>query len=1071
MPFALGVLAVLTLATAPNPRLDTPTPVVAQLRDGTKIEVPAVPKPTRSFIVEFNAPPLLARRRNRIATEAAGAAYRETFARFRGDLAALRRGRVAAESDPVEHEYYRAFHGVSATLDEASVEAVRRFPYVRKVHEDEPVKALASEDLARNARIGAERVWTEMNVRGDGIVVAVIDTGIDYMHPALGGGIGPGFKVRAGWDFVAEDEDPMDEHGHGTHVAGIIAGDNEEVRGVAPHATLLAYRVLNQYGEGTTSDILSAIEWTVDPDRNNDPADHADVANMSLGGYGDADSPLARAVDEATLAGVVFALAAGNTPGERSIGSPAASRLGITVGASDSDDLLANFSSRGPSAPGWDLKPEVVAPGVMIRSARAGGGTLVASGTSMAAPHVAGAVALLRQLHPDWTPADVKAALVGSATPIVEHVMGQGGGRINVHAAATSGDAVSPAVVTFGQYGGKDAWTATRTVTVVNRIAAEQTYKATFTTPQDVIVTAEPAEFTLGAGASREVVLTAAISVEAGAALQTLSHGGRVTFTSSDHSVQVPWVAIDAARVVVTHEHPATVIWTCDSGPAMSVVGYGFTHELLLPNSRCDLLVYSMSGAGEAGPELILRSPIVESDLEIALTTADAMHEVRLGGVDQHGRLISSVGYSEPTPYVAAYDLEFPAGSKFGRLTLGTFATDPLLTSDLREDFTLTVSEMLFDFPSRSIYSIHHPQLHGVHGSTMLSTLPSDLRHARVTVAPQPEGTTLHAMMMYAADGGVFGGGMNASATLEDGWSGDLYITPDADPDTWGGVALHTARQADRVWLDLPTPVFRAIGNEIVVSSEITPSLAAYRVALGGTLAVGETPFHPGTLVETHDTAFTIWPSVIGPANELAYDAMMGFTYELRDASGTLLREGAVEPVRVIADFGRRGGYRATVRAKNGPRVELSFDTSLPDSNPPTLSSLRVTDKEGRIVSKVAPGASATLAFSVADIARTAQGRRYDTGDLRVTRASWRTGEADWQQLPLTVTADDRGNSEQTGRLETGIHYRAELGPVASSTAGKIDLRIELADASGNTSVSVIEDMLTVSNRRRAAGK
>jgi subtilisin family serine protease len=1071
MPFALGVLAVVTLATAPNPRLDTPTPVVARLRSGATIEVPAQrPQPTRRFIVEFAEPPLLARRRTAISGEAAGATYKQTFAKFRSDLASLRRGRISADSDPIEHEYYRAFHGVSATLDESTVEAVRRLPYVRKVHEDTPVKAFASEDHARNARIGAERVWSELKVRGDGIVVAVIDSGVDYNHPALGGGIGPGFKVRHGWDFVTGDEDPMDEHGHGTHVAGIIAGNNDEVRGVAPHATLLAYRVLDAHGEGSQSDILAAIEWTVDPDRDNDPSDHADVANMSLGGGGDADSPLSKAVDQATLAGVVFALAAGNTPGERSVGSPAASRLGITVGASDSDDVLAGFSSRGPAAPGWDLKPEVVAPGVMIRSAQVGGGTWVASGTSMAAPHVAGAAALLRQLHPEWTPADVKAALVGSATPIVEHVMGQGGGRINVHSAATSGGGITPAVVTFGQDGGKAAWNPARTVTIVNRGTAERTYKASFTTPLDITVTAEPAEFTLAPGASREVVLTAAISAEAGAALQSLSHGGRVTFTAGNHSVQVPWVAIDAARVVVTHDVPSTPLWACDSGPGMSFPSIGLTHDLLLPNSRCDLVMYSLPGNG-VGPMLIQRSFNVESDLNLAFTAQDAMHEVRLGGVDQNGRLVSSVGYSEATPYAAAYDLRFPPDSKFFGLLLGTFATEPLLMSDFTDDYTLTVSEMLFDFPNRSIYSIHHPPMHGMHASRTLSTLPSDLRHARVTVAPQDRGTTLHAMMMYASNGMVYGGGMNAAAQLHDGWTGDLYITPDADPDTWGGVALHTARQADQIWSDLSTPVFRAIGNEIVLSSEVTPSLAAHRVALGGTLAVFESSFRPGTLVETQGTAFTIWPSVLGPANELAFNAMLGFTYELRDASGTLLREGAVPPVRLSADFGKRGGYRATVRAKNGPRVELSFDTSLPDSNPPTMSSLRVTDKDGTIVSKVAPGTPASLAFSVVDIAFGEHGRPYDSGDLRVVRASWRTGEREWQQLPLTVTGEDRGNSAELGHVGTGIHYRADLGSVTLSHAGEIDLRLELADASGNTSVSTIEDALTVSNRRRAAGK
>lgn len=1065
MPSALGVLVAVTLATVPT---STPTPAVVQLRNGTTLELPRRPQPSGRFIVEFQEPPLLARRSRGIAAEST-TSYRTTITRFRSDLAALRHGRIATDSDPIGHEYYRAFHGVSARLDAASVEAVRRLPYVRKVHEDAPVKAFASEDRTRNERIGAERMWSEMNVRGDGIVVAVIDSGVDYMHPALGGGIGAGFKVRAGWDFVTGDEDPMDEHGHGTHVAGIIAGNNDEVRGVAPHATLLAYRVLNQYGEGSTSDILAAIEWTVDPNRDNDPSDHADVANMSLGGGGDADSPLSQAVDQATLAGVVFSLAAGNTPGERSVGSPASARLGITVGASDSEDVLAGFSSRGPSAPGWDLKPEVVAPGVMIRSAKAGGGTLVASGTSMAAPHVAGAAALLRELHPDWTPADVKAALVGSAKPIVEHVMGQGGGRIDVHTAATSGGAIAPAVVTFGRHGGKDAWNATRTVTIANRGTAERTYKASFTTPQNVTVTAEPAEFTLAAGASREVVLNAAVAGEAGEALESFAHGGRVTFTAAGGSVQVPWVAIDAARVVVTHEVFSTVLWGCDSGPGMSIPNGGYTHELLMPNSRCDLLVYSLPDEG-AGPGMILRSRTIDGDAEIALTMQDAMHEVRLGGVDRNGRLVSSVGYSEATPYAAAYVLRFPATSKLGGLSLGTFSTEPLRMSDFSENFTLTVSEMLFDFPNRGIYSIHHQPLKGVRASTTLSTLPSDLRHARVTVAPQPKGTTLHAMMMYAVDGAVFGGGMNPSATLEGGWSGDLYITPDADPTTWGGVGLHTARVADWVWMDLNTPAFRAVGNDIVVSSDITPSLAAHRVSQGGTVAIGETPLHPGTLVETRETAFIVHPSFRGPANEMSMKTFTGFTYELRDASGTLLREGTSTGSALHADFGRRGGYRADVRT-DGLQVSLSFDTSLPDANPPSLSSLRVTDRDGRIVSRVLPGAPATLAFSVADMSLVEGGYARDSGDLRLTRASWRKGDGAWQQLPLTVTGEDRGNPAELGHFETGTHYRAELGPVTAAMSGEIDLRIELADATGNTSTSIIEDVLTVSNRRRAAGK
>src|SRR5688572_19198036 len=389
----LGLLAATAVATFLNVSPAAPPPAIVQMRNGARFEIPAVRQPaSQRFIVEFRERPR---------------SSRATIQRFRSDLAALRRDKIKSEGVAIGHEYVRAFHGVSATLDAASVEAVRRFPYVKRVTEDAPVKAFADE--GHLTRIGAEIMWTEHNVRGDGIVVAVLDSGIDYTHPSLGGGIGAGFKVIAGHDFVTGDDDPMDEHGHGTHVAGIIAGGNDEVRGVAPNAKLLAYRVLNEIGEGETSDILAAIEWTIDPNQDGDFSDHADVANMSLGGGGDADSPLSQAVDTATQAGVVFCLAAGNTPGERTIGAPASARLGITVGSSESNDQLALYSSRGPSSPGWDLKPEVVAPGSSILSAGVGGGTFVASGTSMAAPHVAGAAALLLQLHPDWSPADVKS--------------------------------------------------------------------------------------------------------------------------------------------------------------------------------------------------------------------------------------------------------------------------------------------------------------------------------------------------------------------------------------------------------------------------------------------------------------------------------------------------------------------------------------------------------------------------------------------------------------------------------------------------------------------------------------
>lgn len=706
-----------------------------------------------------------------------------------------------------------------------------------------------------------------------------------------------------------------------------------------------------------------------------------------------------------------------------------------------------------------------MAPGSLIRSAKMGGGTLVASGTSMAAPHVAGAVALLLELHPEWTPADVKAALVGSARSIESDVMGQGGGRIDVYGAAKGGGAIWPAVVTFGRHGRAGAWTSTRTVRVINRSATAQTFQAGFSTPANVTVTAEPPSFTLGAGGSRDVVLNAAITAEAEEALATLAHGGRITFTSNDIAMQVPWVAVDAARLVLTHELRSSILWSCDRGPGMSPTAPGFSHELLVPNSRCDLVAYALADEG-GGATLVSKDVRIHDDVELAFTIADAMHEFRVAGVDQNGAPIGRE-FTEKAPYFAMYNLEFPPESLFRSLSFSTASAEPLHMSAFDDGFTVTASEVSFDFPSHRIYAIHHRPVRGVRGPMTVSTLASDLRHARVNVLPQRDGTTLNAMIVYMLEGFTISMGMNPSAAVQHGWSGDLYLTEEPAAHIWAGAALHTARAADQVWLDFATPTFRAIDGRIVLSADIHPSPAAYSVEEGGLISLGETPASPASFVDTRGTAFAVFPGFAGPVRESLVGLHSDLQYELRDDGGTLLREGT-NGGNIIDDFGRTGAYRATFRTRNGVELALRFDTSLPDHNPPSLSSLRVVGADARVVSRVAAGEAATLAFSVVDITRDTNGVARHSNQLRTPRVSWRIGSSAWQQLPLTVAFEDVGDPEQLGHFETGVHYRSDLSAITTSTAGNLELRVELEDTSGNTSTSVMKDVLKVGQRRRA---
>ncbi|MBW2984775.1 S8 family serine peptidase [Candidatus Woesearchaeota archaeon] len=212
------------------------------------------------------------------------------------------------------------------------------------------------------------------------------------------------------------------------------------IRGVAPDAVLYAYKVLDEGGSGTWSGVIAGIEYAVDPNQDGDFSDKVDIASMSLGGFGNPDDPVSQAVDNAVDAGVIFTISAGNNgPWESSIGSPGTARKAITVGASDKGDYIAGFSSRGPTSIGT-VKPDVVAPGVDIYSAVPTGdcrlcdpsGYSGLSGTSMAAPHVAGAAALMKQAHPDWSPDDIKYALRNTAVDLGYDVNTQGYGRIDV---------------------------------------------------------------------------------------------------------------------------------------------------------------------------------------------------------------------------------------------------------------------------------------------------------------------------------------------------------------------------------------------------------------------------------------------------------------------------------------------------------------------------------------------------------------------------------------------------------------------------------------------------------------
>src|SRR5262245_41459785 len=345
------------------------------------------------------------------------------------------------------------------------LEAISDDPSVDHLSGDARVQRMA----VTNDATGATQVWNGIaglsGFTGHGIGVAVIDSGV-AAHAALRG------RVVAEFDFTGKKASPVDKFGHGTHVAGIVAGnDTGDYAGIAPNAHIVSLRVLGSDGSGDTSDVINAIDWAIE----HRTQFALRIINLSLGhpvfeSY--REDPLCQAVQRAVDAGMIVVAAAGNLgktdDGRPIVGgviSPGNSPAALTVGALNtvataqrSDDVMASYSSRGPTMIDGVLKPDIAAPGNKIAGPAAPGAYLTQtyperivsgqgsqayialSGTSMAAAVVSGAAALLLEANPALTPADTKLVLQVTSSPVAgAGLIEAGAGSVNVAAAVVLG--------------------------------------------------------------------------------------------------------------------------------------------------------------------------------------------------------------------------------------------------------------------------------------------------------------------------------------------------------------------------------------------------------------------------------------------------------------------------------------------------------------------------------------------------------------------------------------------------------------------------------------------------------
>ena len=473
---------------------------------------------------------------------------------------------------------------------------------------------------------GAPQAW-QSGWTGAGVKVGLIDTGVDTSHPDLAG------QVAAAENFTA-DADATDWVGHGTHVASTIAGSaaasGGRYRGMAPGARLYSAKVCTVAG-CPESAILAGLSWAAQQGVR--------VANVSLGGPDTPQTdPIEEAVQQLTAKfGILFVVAAGNSgeAGESTINSPGSVPEALTVGAVSKTGELAEFSSQGPRSTDAAVKPDVTAPGVAIVAARSKDSDLPPysgdelytrlSGTSMATPHVTGAVAILAQQHPDWTPERLKATLMAAANPSPEiGVYGQGAGSIDVARAITQTVTAAPASVGFER--GKA--NQSQTITYVNSGTTAVTLAVRLNVPEAAETFAlSTSSMTVAALGSAQVT----VSVNDPAAASDTYVGGEVTAEGDGVRVQTP-VALDIERHLLTltkvgpqgapptaGQDWVTIVTDLDRQTSTVLADTAATTQVRLRESRYLVQTYLQTGLdGRSITSLV--SPSVELDRDRELT-------------------------------------------------------------------------------------------------------------------------------------------------------------------------------------------------------------------------------------------------------------------------------------------------------------------------------------------------------------------------------------------------------------------------------------------------------------------
>jgi hypothetical protein len=1026
------------------------------------------------LIVEMKDEPLFIKRYKTSGIVVEKSDYANRLMQFHSDIRALHQSAINSLKTTlalpiIKREFYKIFVGAAIRVPRAMVSQISSLNYVKKVHIDVQVKALLDHSVHK---IHADSVWIKLGAQGDSVVVGIIDSGIDYSDTLLGGGFGPSYKVIGGYDFVNNDADPMDDYGHGTHVAGIVAANSVHLKGVAPHAKLMAFKVIDHNGEGTESTVLAGIEGATDPNDDGNSNDMVDVVNMSLGGVGSPDDPVSVAVDNAVSLGMTFCVAAGNLYNYYAISSPGTARSAITVGAVDEYDNIAMFSSKGPNTDILSIKPEVVAPGVNILSTVPGNNTERKSGTSMATPHVAGVCALLKSLHRNWSPAQIKSAIMTTALDLGQDIMAQGAGIIDALKAAEASAFVTPSHLSFGLDEPASIWIKTDTVWIFNRSDQSQSFSISFDGLRlGISITADPSMFSLDQNDSQQVIISLNVDnsqvpypIEG-----SLAYGGYANINGTKDALHIPWAFVKAAKLRLAFDQPARLIsfFLASSNYLINQNNAAWTDEYhaecIAPKDTYDLVTQF----GIFSPTIVIRERLnIEGAVNLSISSAEAIHSVKLEGVDQNGQPLSSYQNNQYAMILA--------GPDSSRLTFMGFILDrsEILLSGFSNRFRLLCGESSFQQPN-NIYGVNFDPVSGLHANTSLSNLPSEFRTLNLSAEfpPQSAYRGVNVLLWYKydlPDEYIYSGFSTGSdATGFTGkWNGKIFFTGKKDSSFSFPISLVACDQPLSTFNYTPwfySAPFEVVNDSIGMYLGSEPHSSLCLFPDDGSITLGRGPNY--MYIDQYNSGSNIYVNPItisgshcnGALDEYKITSIYRSSYSVYDKNNNVIASGPfseINPINVTPDK-----YRLEIKHRDyyiGNMQGLAtltsrFDLRNGDPNPPQITSLSLFNQDGQVTDALNVGEHATLAFSTADCNGSYQSIQADSTKLFYRKS----GTLAWNSLPINFWMIDNANANFF--LSRGYVFKADMTPATEFDSTGIDIRIAVQDQSGNSTEWTLE--------------